>query len=283
MSSAPHTRPAGQAHPPTRRAPGQGADARPALLASRRILVTGVLTPRSLGFGVARAAQEAGASVILSSFGRAWSMTERCARSLPEPVEMVHLDMADEGDFEDLGGEVERRWQTIDGVVHAVAFAPPECIGGAFTRPRWDDVATTLRVSAYSLKALAEALAPRMGPGSGIVALGFDTRVVYPEYNWMGVAKSMLASVARHLAVELGPRGIRVNVVVSGPVRTMSATRVPGFDDLSAVWADRAPLGWDDDSSDATARACVALLSDWFPATTGEEVRVDGGFHVAGG
>jgi enoyl-[acyl-carrier protein] reductase I len=105
----------------------------------------------------------------------------------------------------------------------------------------------------------------------------------WPAYDWMGVAKAALESSSRYLARELGPRGIRVNLVAAGPIRTMAARSISGFDRFENVWDERAPLGWDvKGDHEAVGRACVALLSDWFPKTTGELVHVDGGFHAVG-
>jgi meromycolic acid enoyl-[acyl-carrier-protein] reductase len=249
------------------------------LLKERRILVTGVLNDASIGFSVARRAQEEGAEVVLTSFGRAMSLTQRAARRLPEPVEIVELDVSDTAHLASLAERVGGR---LDGVLHAIAFAPESCLGGGFLTAPWDDVATALQVSAYSLKALAVACRPLMSGGGSIVGLDFDATQAWPVYDWMGVAKAAFESTARYLARDLGPDGIRVNLVAAGPVRTVAAKSIPGFDRFEAVWAERAPLGWDVKDSEPVARACVALLSDLFPMTTGEIVHVDGGFHAVG-
>ncbi len=249
------------------------------LLDGKRILVTGLLTDASIAFSVARLAQEQGAEVVLSSFGRVRSLTERSARRLPQPVDIVELDVTNP---DDLGQLAERAGGRLDGLLHAIAFAPPSCLGGGFLDAPWDDVSVALHVSAYSLKALAVAALPLLTPGSGIVGLDFDNTQAWPTYDWMGVAKSAFESTARYLARDLGPQGIRVNLVAAGPVRTMAAKSIPGFDRFDEVWSARAPLGWDIRDPEPVAQACVALLSDFFPKTTGEILHVDGGVHAVG-
>ena len=251
------------------------------LLEGKRVLVTGVLSESSIAFGVARLAQEQGAKVVLTSFGRALSLTRRAARRLPSEAHVLELDVSDPAHLEALTADLEQRWGRVDGVLHAIAFAPESCLGDDFLRPGWDDVARTLNVSAYSLKALASAVLPLMAFGGGsIVALDFDARQAWPAYNWMGVAKAALESTARYLARDLGAHGVRVNLVSAGPLRTVAAKGIPGFNTLELAWDGRAPLGWDTRDSGPVAKACVALMSDWFPATTGEIVHVDGGFHA---
>ena len=253
------------------------------LLDGKRILITGVLTDDSIAFSVAKVAQEQGAEILLTSFGRAMSLTRRTARRLPTEPEVLELDVTDPEHLEAVGTELSRRWGSLDGVLHAIGFAPETCLGGDFLRASWDDVATTLHVSAYSLKALADLALPLMKEGGGsIVGLDFDATVAWPAYDWMGVAKAALESTARYLARDLGPAGIRVNLVAAGPVRTVAARSIAGFHRFEEAWAPRAPLGWDVANSEPVARACVALLSDWFPATTGEIIHVDGGYHALG-
>jgi enoyl ACP reductase len=251
------------------------------VLQGKRILVTGVLNDASIAFSVARIAQEQGAEVVLSSFGRVMRLTERTAKRLPSPdVQIVELDVTQEGDLTALAGTVGGH---LDGVVHSLAFAPESCLGGGFLDAPWEDVSVALQISAYSLKALAVAALPLMSAGGSIVGLDFDNgSVAWPVYDWMGVAKSALESTARYLARDLGPRGIRVNLVCAGPIRTIAAKSIPGFEKFEEVWTERAPLGWDLKDAEPIAKAVVALLSDWFPATTGERVHVDGGFHAVG-
>jgi enoyl ACP reductase len=254
------------------------------LLEDRTILVTGVLTPASIAFTCARIAQEEGATVILTSFGRARSLTERSAKRLPRPADVLSLDVTDPQDLDRLAAEVGAHHDRIDGVVHAIGFAPESCLGhpdGLIGAP-WTDVASALQVSAWSLAALAGAVRPLLTPGASIVGLDFDASVAWPAYDWMGVAKAALESSARYLARDLGPEGVRVNLVAAGPVRTVAAKAIPGFGEIETVWKDRAPLGWDVDDPEPAARAVVALLSPWFPATTGEIVHVDGGVHAIG-
>jgi enoyl-[acyl-carrier protein] reductase I len=207
------------------------------------------------------------------------SLTQRAARRLPTEATVVELDVTNPADLDQLAGRVGGE---LDGVLHAIAFAPPSCLGGGFLDAPWEDVAVALQVSAYSLKSLAVAALPLLSPGGSIVGLDFDNTVAWPVYDWMGVAKSAFESTARYLAKELGPKGIRVNLVAAGPLRTMAAKSIPGFDSFEDVWAARAPLGWDIRDPEPVARACVALLSDYFPATTGEMLHVDGGVHAVG-
>ena len=252
------------------------------ILAGKRILVTGVITDASIAFHVARVAQQEGASVVLTGFGRL-SLVERIAKRLPSLPPVLELDVTSEEQLDSLAERVSAHVDGLDGVLHAIAYAnPEEALGGNFLRTRWADVATALQVSAYSLKAITLAALPLMGDGGSVVGLDFDASVAWPGYDWMGVAKAGLESCARYLARDLGPKGIRVNLVAAGPLRTMAAKSIPGFERFEGVWSDRAPLGWKITDPEAVARGCVALLSDWFPATTGEIVHVDGGAHAVG-
>jgi enoyl ACP reductase len=252
------------------------------ILAGKRILITGVLTDASIAFHVAKAAQEEGATVVLTGYGR-MSLVQRIAKRLPEPPPVIELDVADDEHLSTLASRLSEHVDGLDGVLHAIAFAPQEALGGNFLNTSWDDVATAVHVSAYSLKALATAVLPLMKDGGSIVGLDFDASVAWPGYDWMGVAKAGLESCARYLARDLGPEKVRVNLVSAGPLRTMAAKSIPGFEKFEGVWADRAPLGWDITDPGPAAKACVALLSDWFPATSGEIVHVDGGAHAIGG
>ncbi len=253
------------------------------LLAGKKIVVTGVLTDRSIAFGVARLALEQGAELVLTSHGRAMSITQRIARRLPGTPDVLELDVTQADHFAALAAELTQRWGRVDGALHAVAFAPASCLSGDFMLPEWPDVATALEISTYSLKALAAAMLPLMGEhGGSIVGLTFDATLAWPSYDWMGVSKAALEATSRYLARDLGPKGIRVNLVAAGPLRTMAAKSISGFDTFEELWATRAPLGWDVEDTEPAAKACVALLSDWFPRTTGEIVHVDGGFHAVG-
>ena len=249
------------------------------LLEGKRILVTGVLNTDSIAFSIARCAQEQGAEVVLSSFGRIMSLTQRSARRLPTEPQVVELDVTN---TDDLTALAERVGGKLDGVVHAIGFAPESCLGGGFLDAPWEDVAVALQVSAYSLKSLAVAALPLMDRGGSIVGLDFDNTKAWPVYDWMGVAKSAFESTARYLARDLGPMGIRVNLVAAGPLRTVAAKSIPGFELFEEPWATRAPLGWDLKDPEPVARSTVALLSDFFPATTAEIIHVDGGYHAIG-
>jgi len=252
------------------------------LLDGKRLLITGVLTDASLAFAVAKLAQEEGAEVVLSGAGRALSLTQRTARKLPDPPEVLEIDVTVPEQLHAAGETLAARWDRLDGLLHAIGFAPADCLGSGMFAAGWDDV------SAYSLKALVDAFMPLLevagkDGGASVVGLDFDATVAWPVYDWMGVAKAALESLSRYLAKELGPRGIRVNLVAAGPVRTMAAKSIPGFSAFEDTWAERAPLGWDVHDSTVVAKACLALFSDLFPMTTGEIVHVDGGVHAVGG
>jgi enoyl-[acyl-carrier protein] reductase I len=253
------------------------------ILDGKRILVTGVLTDASLAFGVARLAQEEGADVVLTGFGRGLSITQRTARKLPSEPDVLEVDVTDPDHLVSLTADLTDRWGSVDGVLHSIGFAPEACLGGNFMNAEWSDVSVAMHISAYSYKALAGAVHPLMREhGGSILGLTFDATVAWPAYDWMGVAKAALESTSRYLARDLGPDGIRVNLVAAGPMRTMAAKSIPGFSQFEDVWGDRAPLGWDVNESEAVSKACVALLSDWFPATTAEMLHVDGGYHAMG-
>ncbi len=252
------------------------------LLDGKTVLVTGVLTEGSIAFHVARLAQLEGAQVVLSSFGRQARLTAAISKRLPREAPVVQLDVTDEADLEALAERVREHADHLDGVVHSIGFAPQSVMGGNFLTGKWEDVATAVHVSAYSLKALAVAAQPLLHPGSSIVGLTFDATLAWPVYDWMGVAKAAFESTSRYLARDLGPSGVRCNLVSAGPVKTTAAKSIPGFEKIEAGWSTRAPLGWDMTDPVPTAKAVAALLSDWFPATTGEIVHVDGGVHAMG-
>lgn len=251
------------------------------LLEGKRLLITGVITDSSIGFHAARVAQEQGATVVLTGFGR-MSLVERIAARLPETSPVIELDVTNAEHLEGLADAVGSHVDGLDGILHSIAYAPPSCLGEDFLDAPWDDVATAVHVSAYSLKSLAVACLPLMKEGGSIVGLDFDARIAWPAYNWMGVAKAALESTTRYLARELGPKGIRVNLVAAGPLGTMAAKSIPGFNLLRDSWSERAPLGWDTADATPVARSICALLSDWLPATTGSMVWVDGGVHALG-
>ncbi|MBV1852272.1 enoyl-ACP reductase FabI [Catellatospora tritici] len=251
------------------------------LLEGKRILVTGVITEQSIAFNVAKLAQEQGATVVLTGFGRL-SLVERIAKRLPQAAPVIELDVTNTEHLAGLADKVREHVDGLDGVVHSIGFAPPTALGGTFLETPWEDVATAVHVSTYSYKALAMATLPLMQRGGSVVGLTFDATVSWPVYDWMGVAKAGLESTSRYLARYLGEQGIRTNLVSAGPLRTMAAKSIPGFKAFEESWSDRAPLGWDLTDTEPTAKAVLALLSDWFPATTGEIIHVDGGYHATG-
>jgi len=253
------------------------------ILEGKKILVAGVTMDTSIGFAVARVAQQQGAKVVVSNFGRALGITRRIVNRLPEEAPVIELDVTDDAHLERLPDLLREHVDGLDGVVHSIAYGNPETLlGGKFLDGPWPDVAQAVQVSAYSLKSLATACLPLMGQGGSVVGMTFDATVAWPAYDWMGVAKAGLESTSRYLARDLGPQGIRVNLVSAGPLKTLAAKAIPGFEDLESMWSDRSPLGWDEKDQMPTAKAVVALLSDFFPATTGEIVHVDGGYHAMG-
>ncbi|MGE4566846.1 MAG: enoyl-ACP reductase FabI [Acidimicrobiales bacterium] len=252
------------------------------ILEGKKLLITGVLTDASLAFSIARLAQEEGAEIVLTGAGRGLRLTQRTARKLSTEPEVLEFDVTSAEQAVALREHLEKKWGRVDGALHAIGFAPEVCLGDDFMAAQWADVAVAMEISAYSLKTVAEVVAPLMTDGGSIIGLDFDARVAWPAYNWMGVAKAALESASRYLARNLGPDNIRVNMVAAGPIRTMAAKSIPGFAAFEDAWSDRAPLGWDVNDPEPVARTCVALLSDWFPATTGEMIHVDGGFHAMG-
>ena len=250
------------------------------LLEGKKLLVTGVLMDSSIAFHVAKLAQEQGAEVVLTSFGRTMKITSAIARRLPQTPPVIELDVTSDEDLAALPDRVREHVPNLDGVLHSIGFAPQGAFN--FMEATWEDVQTALQVSAFSLAGLARAALPLMSEGGSVVGLTFDARYAWPVYDWMGVAKAAFESTNRYLARDLGPKGIRCNVVAAGPIRTTAAKSIPGFERFEEEWGTRAPLGWDVNDPVPTARACVSLLSDWFPATTGEMVHVDGGFHAMG-
>lgn len=254
------------------------------LLAERKLLITGVVTRDSIAWHVARRAQEEGAEIVLTGFGRGRRLTERAARQLPQATDVLELDVNSEEQVLAVRAEIERRWGRLDGVLHAIAFAPPDAFGGDFLATPAESAVSAFRTSAYSLKSLTAGMLPllqRDGPGS-VVGLDFDASVAWPAYDWMGVAKAGLEAVSRYLARDVGSRGVRVNLVSAGPLRTLAASGIPGFDALKDAWTDQAPLGWDPDDAAPVADAVLFLLSGLSRAISGEILHVDGGFHAMG-
>lgn len=252
------------------------------ILHGKNILVTGVLTDGSIAFHIAKIAQEEGANVLLTGFGRALSLTTRIAARLPKPAPIIELDVTNQEHLDTLAGKVKEHLPHLDGVVHSIGFAPEAALGGNFLNTTWEDVSTAVQVSAYSLKSLTMACKPVFKDSASIVGLDFDAQVAWPKYDWMGVAKAALESTSRYLARDLGKENIRINLVAAGPIRTMAAKSIPGFDEFENVWNTRSPLHWDVTDPVPAAKAAVALLSDWFPKTTAEIIHVDGGLHGMG-
>jgi enoyl ACP reductase len=253
------------------------------MLDGKRLVITGVLTKGSIAYSVAEKAQQAGAEIVLTGFGRTKRMTERSAKGLPSPPDVLELDVNEPADFEALVADLDRRWGGVDGALHAIAFAPGDALGGQFMSAPAESAEVAFRTSAYSFKALAEALTPLMGSeGGSLVGMDFDGSVAWPVYDWMGVAKAALESVSRYLARDLGSSGVRVNLVSAGPVETPAAGGIPGFDQLAGLWREQAPLGWDTGDPTPVADTVCFLLSDWSRGISGEIVHVDGGFHAMG-
>ncbi|MEO6144452.1 MAG: enoyl-ACP reductase FabI [Dermatophilaceae bacterium] len=250
------------------------------LLQGKKLLITGVLMDSSIAFHVAKLAQEEGAEVVLTSFGRAMKITQAIAKRLPSTPPVVELDVTNQEHLDTLAERLREHVDHLDGVLHSIGFAPQGAFN--FLEASWEDVGTAVHASAYSLKALAVAALPLMAPGGSVVGLTFDARYAWPLYDWMGVAKAAFESTSRYCARDLGPKGVRVNLVAAGPIRTTAAKSVPGFLAFEEIWGKRAPLGWDVEDAVPAAKACTALFSDWFPATTGEIIHVDGGFHAMG-
>ena len=253
------------------------------ILEGKSILVTGVTMNTSIAYEVARVAQAEGATVVVSNFGRALNLTKRIVQRLDPVPPVIELDVTDADHLARITDELSRHVDQLDGIVHSIAYANPEtALGGNFLSTGWDDVATSLQVSAYSLVSLTTACQPMFGDTASVVGLTFDATVSWPAYDWMGVSKAALESASRYLARYLGPAGVRSNLVAAGPLETIAKKAIPGANTFNEVWAERAPLGWSTTDMEPTARAVVALLSDFFPMTTGEIIHVDGGVHAMG-
>ena len=252
------------------------------LLEGKRLVITGVLTDDSIAWHSARVAQEQGAELVLTGFGRGLRITERSAQRLPTPPDVFELDINDGAHLSALTDELERRWGAVDGALHSIGFAPQDALGGNFLNTPAESAATAFVTSAFSYKTLAVGLLPlmRRAGGGSLVTLDFDNSQAWPAYDWMGVAKSALQSVTRYLAKDLGKDNIRVNAVSAGPLLTMAAKSIPGFDKFEGVWGQRSPLPWNTQDPVPVAKMVAVLLSDWAPMTSGEVIHVDGGFHA---
>lgn len=254
------------------------------ILDEKQLLITGVLNTSSIAYHIASVARNEGAETILTGFGRGLSITRRVAAKLGADVQVIELDAGDPTSVDQAAVEVGKRWSHLDGIVHAIGYAPPSCLDKPMLEAPWEDVAIAIQVSAFSLSELARAFRPLLAAaeGASIVGLDFDATVAWPGYNWMGVAKAGLESLSRYLARELGGSQIRVNLISAGPIRTIAAKSIEAFKMFQDNWGDRSPLGWDPENALPVARSVVALLSDFFPMTTGELIHVDGGYHAFG-
>ncbi len=253
------------------------------ILEGKKLLITGVLTPQSIAFAAARSAQEHGAEIVLTNFGRTVSLTEKTAKRLPQPCDVLEMNVNEDAQIDAVCEQLASRWGRLDGVLHAIAFAPQDALGGNFLHTPWESVATAVQTSAFSLKALAVGMLPLMKEqGGSIVSLDFDGQVAWPIYDWMGVAKASLEAVSRYLARDLGVTGVRVNTVSAGPIRTMAGKGIPGFDQITDAWANRAPLGWDPGDPTPVGDTVTFLFSDLARGISGELIHVDGGFHAMG-
>jgi enoyl-[acyl-carrier protein] reductase I len=252
------------------------------ILEGKKVLIAGVLTEASIAFSAAKIAQQEGATVVLSNFGRALSLCQRIAKRLPQEAAVVELDVTNTEHLSTLADRLREHVDGLDGVVHSIGFAPQEAMGEGFPEVAWEHAATAFQVSSWSLASLTQACRPLFGEKASVVGLTFDATVAWPVYGWMGAAKAALESTSRYLARELGPEGVRVNLVAAGPLRTMAMKSIPGSNQFEEAWEARAPLGWSVTDTEPSGKAVCALLSDWFPATTGEIVHVDGGFHAVG-
>jgi meromycolic acid enoyl-[acyl-carrier protein] reductase len=254
------------------------------LLEGRKLLITGVLTDRSIAYFVARRAQEEGADVVLTGFGRGLRITERMARRLPTEADVLELDVNSPEQLESVAGALDERWGSLDGILHAIAFVPADALGGQFLRTPIASALAAFETSAFSMKALAASLLPLLerGDSASVVGLDFDASVAWPAYDWAGVSKAALESINRYLARDLGPRGVRSNLVSAGPLQTVAASNIEGFDALAQIWEHQAPLGWDPADPTPVADACLFLLSPLARAITGEILHVDGGVHALG-
>ncbi len=252
------------------------------LLDGKTALVMGVANRWSIAWAVARAFSREGARVVFTFQGERQEKDVReLAGTLPDSV-VLPCDVTRDEELARLGEAVKERTGGVDGLVHSLAFANREDLSGAFLDTSRTGFALALDVSAYSLVATARHLAPALSPGAAIVTLTYlgSTRVM-PNYNVMGVAKAALEASVRYLASDLGPRGIRVNAISAGPIKTASARAIQGFSKILEVMEQRAPLRRNTDPMEV-ADAAVFLASPLARGITGEVLFVDNGFHIMG-
>jgi meromycolic acid enoyl-[acyl-carrier-protein] reductase len=253
------------------------------LLDGKRLLITGVLTEGSIAYSVAERALGEGAEIVLTGFGRGMRITERMAKRLPGEPDVLELDVNDAAQIEAVADDLDKRWGELDGLLHAIAYVPPDALGGNFLTAPPESAIEAFKTSAFSLKSLTAGMLPLLEKANGaVVGLDFDASVAWPVYDWAGVSKAALESVSRYLARDLGPRGVRCNLVAAGPLNTIAARGIEGFEELAGVWERTAPLGWDLDDATAVADACLFLLSPLSRAVTGAILYADGGVHAVG-
>ncbi len=255
------------------------------LLDGRRILVTGLLSNRSIAYGVAKAARREGATLAFTYQNERFKdRVEEMARELGSDIALA-CDVGDDAQIAALFAALGERWDGLDGLVHAIAFAPREAIAGDFLDGLSREAFRTAHdVSAYSFPALAKAALPMLRAKGALVTLTYlGAERVVPNYNTMGLAKASLEASVRYLAASLGPRGIRVNGISAGPIKTLAAAGIAGFGKILKFVEEHAPLRRNV-TTDDVGNAAVFLLSDLAAGVTGEVLYVDSGFRnvVAG-
>ena len=252
------------------------------LLEGKNALVFGVANDHSIGWGIARALHDEGATIGFSSIE---SLIDKRVRPLADSISSSFVEPADVQSDTDIE-RVFRRWgetaDHLDILVHALAFAKREDLAGSFVDTSRDGFGLALDVSAYSLVALTRAARPYLRPGSSVMTLTYyGSEKVVANYNVMGVAKAALEASVRYLASDLGPDGIRVNAISAGPIRTLAASGIAGFKAMYGAFDDVAPLR-SNISIEDVGKTAVYLASDLSSAVTGEVIYVDGGFNILG-
>jgi len=256
-----------------------------ALLSGRKILVTGVISNRSIAYGVARAARREGAEIALTYQNerfkdRVTEMAKELGSAIALPCEVTS-----DQEIDQLFSTLGNTWQNLDGLVHAIAFAPREAIAGDFLEGISREAFRQAHdISTYSFAALAKAALPLLSKNASLVTLTYlGAERVVPNYNTMGLAKASLEASVRYLAASLGPRGVRVNGISAGPIKTLAAAGISGFGKILKFVEEHAPLRRNVTTEDV-GNAAAFLLSDLAAAVTGEILYVDGGFsHVVAG